>query len=119
MSVEYFNWDNSNFIWNDNVYTWDEVCTTIELLDVVVDTYYARGGLPLHIGKKDKLPKKLEDRVITLICKVKNQITKTYNDPILIKNEINKNGIEISDVNMLIKEILSIDITVMEKEVEL
>ena len=87
-------WDNANFTWNNNPHTWDEVLLVIEALG---------GG-----GDMDEMPwtqfkDKKKKRLIKLICKVQG---KTIRE----EKEIQSYKIKVSDIKLLAKEVLGIEI---------
>ena len=87
-------WDNANFTWNNNPHTWDEVLLVIEALG---------GG-----GDMDEMPwtqfkDKKKKRLIKLICKVQGKTIKE-------EKEIQNYKIKVSDIKLLAKEVLGIEI---------
>ena len=87
-------WDNANFTWNNNPHTWDEVLLVIEAIG---------GG-----GDMDEMPwtqfkDKKKKRLIKLICKVQGKTIKE-------EKEIQDYKIKISDIKLLAKKVLGIEI---------
>ena len=72
-------WDNADFLWNNNSYTWDEV----ELIKHAAGDIINEPWLKWEDKKKEKL--------IKLICKVQG---KTYSK----SKPIKKHTIKISDI---------------------
>jgi len=88
-------WENANFKWDDNPHTWDEVQLVIE----VVETLQA-GGIEEMPWTKNQDTKK---RLVKLICKVQGKTIKE-------EKEIQDYKIKISDIKLLAKEVLGIEI---------
>ena len=85
-------WDNTNFLWNNNPFTWDEVLLVIEAL-----------GAPGEETSWTQFDKEKKKRLIKLICKVQG---KTIKEEKTIKNY----KIKVSDIKMLAKEVLGIEV---------
>lgn len=96
-----FNWDTSNFSWNSNPFgskqssnpfTWDDVALIEEVAEVL------KGG-PTQIDEyfQDKEKKK---KFLKLSCKVQGQ-------EFVETKEVIKKKITISEVELVIKEVLS------------
>ena len=97
-------WDEANFLWNDavagNIYTWDDV----KFLDDIISGV-ASGEEILTVVEKLKPEKK--KRFIKLVCKVKG--IETYSGQKTIHDDIK---VSAKDVELVVKEILGIDLTV-------
>lgn len=99
-----FQWNNANFAWETNPFpnqsrnpfTWDDVALISEIVEQLLQ------GRSLDTILKDKDKKK---KLIKLICKVEG---KEYVET----KEIKKYKIRISDVSLLIKEILGIELKI-------
>lgn len=88
-----YNWDNADIIWSKNPYTWDDVALIKEVLDA---------GAPYQEIFKDK---KKKEKFIKLICKVEGvEYKETKN--------IKKRQIRITDVSLVAKEVLGIDVKI-------
>ena len=100
-----FQWGNANFAWNSNPFpnqsknpfTWDD-CALI--LDVIEDL--AGGKMPDEYFKKHPEKKR---KFIKLLCKVEG---KEYKET----KEVLNRKIRISDVSLVAKEVLGINIKV-------
>ena len=90
-----FQWNTANFTFNSNPYTWDDCALIIEILQ-------GGGSAPVEYIKKDKEKKK---KFIKLLCKVEGV---EYEET---KEVINRQ-IRITDVELVAKEVLGIDIKV-------
>ena len=84
-----YTWDNANFSWNNNPYTWDEVVLITQASDNIFDV--------------DNWNKEKKKKLIKLICKVKG---KTYKK----SKYVNDYKIKINDIRIAAKEILGIEI---------
>lgn len=91
-----FKWNTANFQWNDNPYTWDDCAITQEVVDAI-----QAGGSYQEVFK-DKEKKK---KFIKLICKVEGVEYKET-------KEIKERQIRITDVALVAKEVLGVDIKV-------
>jgi hypothetical protein len=91
-----FKWNTANFQWNSNPYTWDDCAITQEVVDAI-----RRGGSYQEVFKDTKKKKKF----IKLICKVEGVEYKET-------KEIKKRQIRITDVALVAKEVLGVDIKV-------
>ena len=107
-------WEDANFKWNDAKgdaayeaetgrlqFTWDEVFLVEEVVEVIQE---AGGSVIDGIEKLDPEKKK---RFIKLVCKVKG--IETYSGQKTIRDDIN---VSAEDVELVIKEVLGIDLTV-------
>ena len=88
-----FKWNKANFKWNDNPYTWDEVALVQEIIDA--------GGSYQEVFKSPEKKKKF----IKLICKVEGIEYKK-------SKEVKKRQIRITDVALVAKEVLGVDVKV-------
>ena len=88
-----FNWNDANFLWNKNPYTWDEVELITELVNA---------GSSYQEVFKDK---KKKEKFIKLICKVEGTEYKET-------KKIKKRQIRITDISLVAKEVLGIDIKI-------
>lgn len=91
-----FKWNTANFQWNSNPYTWDDCAITKEIVDVI-----QAGGSYQEVFKDTTKKKKF----IKLICKVEGIEYKET-------KEIKKRQIRITDVALVAKEVLGVDIKV-------
>lgn len=89
-------WNEANFNWDNNPHTWDEVQLVIE----VVEAAQQSGGMEEMPWTKNQDTKK---RLIKLICKVQGKTIKE-------EKEIQDYKIKISDIKLLAKEVLGIEI---------
>ena len=88
-------WDNANFLWNDNPHTWDEVLLVLEAL--------GPPGEGIEEAPWTQFDKEKKKRLIKLICKVQG---KTIRE----EKEIQDYKIKISDIKLLAKKVLGIEI---------
>jgi hypothetical protein len=88
-----FQWNNSNFAWNDNPYTWNDCALVAELV---------QAGRAYEEVLKDKEKKK---RFIKLLCQVEG---KEYKET----KEVLNRKIRISDISLVAKEVLGINIKI-------
>ena len=99
-------WEDANFKWDKapatgTPYTWDEVV----LVEELVGSEGASGSEILwHV---DQLDPKKKKRFIRLVCKVKG--IETYSGQKTIRDDIE---ITAKDVELVMKEVLGIDLTV-------
>lgn len=90
-----FQWGNANFAWNSNPYTWDDCA-------LIIDIIAQMGGSTTTPPKLDKEKKK---QFIKLLCKVEGiEYVET--------KEVIKRQIRITDVALVAKEVLGIDIKI-------
>ena len=89
-------WNEANFNWDNNPHTWDEVLLVIE----VVEAIQQGGGMEEMPWTKNQDTKK---RLVKLICKVQGKIIKE-------EKEIQNYKIKISDIKLLAKKVLGIEI---------
>jgi len=96
------NWEDSDFLWNDNPHTWDDVQLIVSLVE-------SRGAsAPEILWQVDKLDPEKKRRFIKLVCKVKG--IETYSGQKTMKTEDIK--ISADDVKLVVKDVLGIDLTV-------
>ena len=102
-------WEEADFLWNQaptdtsaDRYTWDEV---VLVEQVVVESDGASGDEILW--QVDKLDPDKKKRFIKLICKIKG--IETYSGQKTIRDDIK---VTAEDVELVIKEVLGIDLTV-------
>ena len=88
-------WNEANFKWNDNPHTWDEVLLVIEAL--------GGGGVMAEDMPWTQFKDEKKKRLIKLICKVQG---KTIRE----EKEIQDYKIKVSDIKLLAKEVLGIEI---------
>ena len=88
-----YKWGNANFAWNNNPYTWDDVALVQEVVQA--------GSNYQEVFKDEKKKKKF----IKLICQVEGIEYKET-------KEIKKRQIRITDVALVAKEVLGVDIKV-------
>jgi hypothetical protein len=93
-------WDQANFIWNNNPHTWDEVLLVTEVVEAIEEVKDAAGVIEALEPEKKK-------RFIKLICKVKG--IETYSGQKTIRDDIN---VSVEDIELVVKEVLGIDLTV-------
>ena len=85
-------WEDANFLWNNNIYTWDEV----QLVEEIVEEILGGGGEDFDYEKKRRL--------IKLILKVHgNTITESK------KREIKQYKIKAKDIRIVVKEVLGVE----------
>ena len=96
------NWEDSDFLWNDNPHTWDDVQLVVSLVE-------SRGAsVPEILWQVDNLDPEKKRRFIKLVCKVKG--IETYSGQKTMKTEDIK--ISADDVKLVVKDVLGIDLTV-------
>lgn len=88
-----FKWNTANFSYNSNPYTWDDCALVQEVVDA--------GTSYQEVFKDEKKKKKF----IKLICKVEGVEYKET-------KEVKKRQIRITDVALVAKEVLGVDIKV-------
>ena len=91
--------DSKSIVWGSNPFTWGDVAFIQEIVD----------GLGTGRRRQDRLDR-LDDekkkRLIHLICRVKGE--KVFDEDIEVKDV----QVKLEDVDMVIKEVLGIDLTV-------
>ena len=90
-------WDQANFKWDDNPHIWNLVLEIVEAIESGV-------GVTEAIERLDPDKKK---RFIKLVCQVKG--IETYSGQKTIRDDIE---VSAEDVQLVIKEVLGIDLTV-------
>jgi len=90
-----FQWNTANFQWNNNSYAWDDYVLITEILQ------QGGGGFVDYLNQKPEKKKQF----IKLLCKVQG---KEYTKNI----EIHKTKIFISDIKLVAKEVLGIDVKI-------
>jgi|TARA_R110000824_G_C15084296_1_gene664731 hypothetical protein len=88
-------WNNANFSWSNNSFTWEEVILVKEAL--------GGGGVMAEDMPWTQFKDKKKKRLIKLICKVQGKTIKE-------EKEIQDYKIKISDIKLLAKEVLGIEI---------
>ena len=88
-----YTWSSANFPWNNNPYTWDDCALVQEVVQA--------GSNYQEVFKDEKKKKKF----IKLICQIEGIEYKET-------KEIKKRQIRITDVALVVKEVLGIDIKV-------
>ena len=93
-------WNNANFKWDSNPYTWDEV----QLVEEIVETIQQRGGI-IEDDMSWMKPKK-KKQLIKLILKIKGEtLTESKTKP------IKQYKIKAEDVRLTLKEVSGIELT--------
>ena len=92
-------WNEANFNWDNNPHTWDEVLLVIE----VVEAIQQGGGGVIEDDMPWTRDEEKKKRLIKLICKVQG---KTIRE----EKEIQDYKIKISDIKLLAKKVLGIEI---------
>lgn len=98
-----FNWNNANFTWNGNPFsnqsitpfTWDDVALITEITQII----QGNGGIVEVETMFKKQPNK-KKRFIELLCKVQGKDIKQI-------KEIKEHKIFISDIDMVVKEVMT------------
>lgn len=96
-------WEDANFLWNDNPYTWNEVRVIIEV---------AKEGGSL-IEKYEKLDEEDKKVFIEVMVKVKGNME--YSSPHIYneKKEVHDNiKVTAKDVQLVVKEVLGINLEI-------
>ena len=90
-------WNNANFKWNSNPYTWDEV----QLVEEIIQ----RGGGNIEDDMPWMKPEK-KKKLIKLILKVKGEtLTESKTKP------IKQYKIKAEDVRLVVKEVSGVELT--------
>tara|TARA_R110001599_G_C12083357_1_gene645344 strand:- start:16 stop:327 length:312 start_codon:yes stop_codon:yes gene_type:complete len=93
-------WNNANFKWDSNPYTWDEV----QLVEEIVETIQQRGGI-IEDDMSWMKPEK-KKQLIKLILKIKGEtLTESKTKP------IKQYKIKAEDVRLTLKEVSGIELT--------
>ena len=90
-------WNEADFKWDDNPHLWNLVVEVAEAIQSGVD----------HIEAVERLEPEKKKRFIKLICKIKG--IETYSGQKTIRDDIK---VTAEDVELVIKEVLGIDLTV-------
>ena len=90
-------WNEANFKWDDNPHLWNLVVEVAEAIQSGVDAVTAI----------EQLKPEKKKRFIRLICKIKG--IETYSGQKTIRDDIK---VSTEDVELVIKEVLGIDLTV-------
>ena len=105
-------WEDADFKWelaptdtDVDRYTWDEVLLVEEIAEEIADG--AGAGAEEIAWNVDQLDPEKKKRFIKLICKVKGK--ETYSGQKTIRDDIE---ITAEDIEMVVKEVLGIDLTV-------
>ena len=88
-------WEDANFTWDNSSHTWDNVQLVEEAIEEI------RQGASIDevfYGEPDK-----KKRLVKLICKIQGKTIKQ-------SKEINDYKIKVSDIRLLAKEILNIEV---------
>ena len=91
-------WDKADFKWNDNPHIWNLV---LEILEA------GGGTLEGAVRAVEELEPEKKKRFIKLVCKVKG--IETYSGQKTIRDDIE---VSAEDIELVIKEVLGIDLTV-------
>ena len=91
-------WDKADFKWNDNPHIWNLV---LEILEA------GGGTLEGAVRAVEELEPEKKKRFIKLVCKVKG--IETYSGQKTIQDDIK---VSVEDIELVIKEVLGIDLTV-------
>ena len=95
------NWEDSNFLWEDNPHTWDDVQLVVSLVE-------SRGAsVPEILWQVDNLDPEKKRRFIKLVCKVKG--IETYSGQKTIRDDIK---ISAEDIELVVEKVLGRSITV-------
>ena len=90
-------WNEADFKWNENPHIWNLVLEIVEAIESGV-------GVTAAVERLDPEKKK---RFIKLVCKVKG--IETYSGQKTIRDDIK---VSAEDIELVIKEVLGIDLTV-------
>ena len=85
-------WNEADFLWNSNPFTWDEV----QLVQEIADQIDGDGSVAKIV---DELPEKKKEKLIHLIMRRKG--IKVYDKTKTVKDV----DIEVEDVELLIREV--------------
>lgn len=94
-----FTWNNANFTFNANPYTWSDVALVEEVLGGAADTSNLSGAFKVLEDEKKK------KQFITLLCKIEG---KEYKQT----KEATKRPITAKDIKLVVKEVLNIDLKI-------
>ena len=99
-------WEDADFKWNDNPYTWDEVALVVEVIEAIeaISGPPGEGDDFIHpFFDKDPESKK---RLIKLICKVQGKTIEK-------NKEIKDFKITVKDIQLLAEEVLGINVKIL------
>tara|TARA_B110000240_G_C13394677_1_gene408310 strand:+ start:562 stop:858 length:297 start_codon:yes stop_codon:yes gene_type:complete len=85
-------WENANFSWSNNPFTWDEVELVKEIISGAIE------DMPWTQFDTDK-----KKRLVKLICKVQGKTIKE-------EKEIQNYKIKVSDIKLLAEKVLGIEV---------
>jgi hypothetical protein len=98
-------WEEANFLWNDNPYTWDDV-------KFISDTVKG-GGNPELIKKKLDKDEEKKKRFIEVLVKVKgNQeysSSHIYNQKKEVQDDLE---VSVEDIKLVVQEVLGINLEI-------
>mgnify|MGYP003146542809 CR=1 FL=1 len=96
-------WEDANFLWNDNPYTWNEVRVIIEV---------AKGGGSL-VEKYERLDEEDKKVFIEVMVKVKGNMEYSSSHIYNEKKEVHDNiKVTAEDVQLVIKEVVGINLEI-------
>lgn len=96
-------WEDADFKWNDNPYTWDEVALVVEAIKSISGPPGEGDDFIHPFFDKDPESKK---RLVKLICKVQGKTIKK-------EKEIKDFKITVKDIQLLAEEVLGINVKVL------
>ena len=96
-------WQNANFKWNDNPFTWDEVALVVEALEAISGPPGEGDDFIHPFFDKDPENKK---KLVKLICKVQGKTIEK-------NKEIKDYKITVKDIQLLAEELLGINVKVL------
>jgi hypothetical protein len=99
-------WDEANFLWNDNPYTWDDVRFIITVTD-------KGGGNPDLIKKELDKDEEKKKRFIEILVKVKGN--QEYSSPYIYnqKKEVQDDlEVSVEDIKLVVQEVLGINLEI-------
>lgn len=96
---QFIAWDDSNFNWENNPYTWDEVFILIEIAEAI------NGGGSFE-DVYQQLPEEKKKKLIKLVARVNG---KTYEEEKYKQPNIK---VIAKSVKVMIKEVLNIDVKI-------
>ena len=97
------NWEDANFKWNDNPFTWDEVALVVEALEAISGPPGEGDDFIHPFFDKDPENKK---KLVKLICKVQGKTIEK-------NKEIKDYKITVKDIQLLAEEVLGINVKVL------
>jgi hypothetical protein len=96
-------WEDANFKWNSNPYTWDEVALVVEAVEAISGPPGEGDDFIHPFFDKDSEKKK---KLIKLICKVQGKTIEK-------NKEIKEYKITVKDIQLLAEEVLGINVTIL------